>query len=252
MGIVSMCMSTIWHTNQTYVKHYYNIYMTTLCGRRNAINPSLTQTLLLKNRPFRRNFGLERLQTACQREREREREREEESPQVQCVSQLEDVRAISGSTADSGMLRKNNRPPLELGARGRQVLRVVAPGRRPLPVDLRLAGAAGPPRASSRPLGPGVRPGGARGLRPCEVLSRTSRAAGNVGLPDRAVALIDAALADLGPAADPQRVSHLLVKRAVQCEFAQLDPFADLRRAAALAAPGWRTWPLRWQPRPRS
>ena len=71
-----------------------------------------------------------------------------------------------------------------------------------------------------------------------ELLSRTSRAAGNVGLPDRAVALIDAALADLGPAADPQRVSHLLVKRAVQCEFAQLDPFADLRRAAALAAPG--------------
>lgn len=71
-----------------------------------------------------------------------------------------------------------------------------------------------------------------------QLLSRTSRAAANVGLPDRAIALIDAALADLGPAADPQRVSHLLVKRAVQCEGAQLDPFADLRRAAALAAPG--------------
>ena len=71
-----------------------------------------------------------------------------------------------------------------------------------------------------------------------QLLSRTSRAAANVGLPDRAIALIDAALADLGPDADPQRVSHLLVKRAIQCEGAQLDPFADLRRAAELAAPG--------------
>ena len=71
-----------------------------------------------------------------------------------------------------------------------------------------------------------------------ELLSRTSRAAGNVGRPDRAIALIDAALADLGPVGDRQRVSHLLVKRAVQCEGAQLDPSADLRRAADLAAPG--------------
>jgi DNA-binding CsgD family transcriptional regulator/tetratricopeptide (TPR) repeat protein len=71
-----------------------------------------------------------------------------------------------------------------------------------------------------------------------ELLSRTSRAAANVGRPDRAISLIDAALADLGPGGDPQRVSHLLVKRAIQCEGAQLDAFADLRRAADLAAPG--------------
>jgi DNA-binding CsgD family transcriptional regulator/tetratricopeptide (TPR) repeat protein len=71
-----------------------------------------------------------------------------------------------------------------------------------------------------------------------ELLNRTSRAAGLVGRPDRAIALIDAALADLGPAGDPQRVSHLLVKRAVQCEYAQFDAFDDLRRAGELAAPG--------------
>jgi DNA-binding NarL/FixJ family response regulator len=71
-----------------------------------------------------------------------------------------------------------------------------------------------------------------------ELLSRTSRAAANVGLPDRAIALIDAALEDLGPAADTQRVSHLLVKRAVQCEGAQIDPVADLVRATELSAPG--------------
>jgi DNA-binding NarL/FixJ family response regulator len=71
-----------------------------------------------------------------------------------------------------------------------------------------------------------------------ELLSRTSRAAANTGAPERAIALVDAALAELGPDADPARVAHLLVKRAIACDGAQVDPFADLDRAAALAAPG--------------
>jgi DNA-binding CsgD family transcriptional regulator/tetratricopeptide (TPR) repeat protein len=71
-----------------------------------------------------------------------------------------------------------------------------------------------------------------------ELLRRTSRAASNVGLPDRSIALLDAALADLDPDRDRQRLAHLLVKRAIQCEGAQQDPFADLRRAAELAPPG--------------
>ena len=70
-----------------------------------------------------------------------------------------------------------------------------------------------------------------------ELLSRTSRAAGNVGQPDRAIALMDSALADVDPAQDPQRVAHLLVKRSMHCEGTQRDPFADLRRAIELAAP---------------
>jgi DNA-binding CsgD family transcriptional regulator/tetratricopeptide (TPR) repeat protein len=71
-----------------------------------------------------------------------------------------------------------------------------------------------------------------------ELLTRTSRAAANVGLPDRSIALLDAALAELGPDADAARVAHLRVKRAVQCDSAQMDPFADLHAAAGLAAPG--------------
>jgi DNA-binding CsgD family transcriptional regulator/tetratricopeptide (TPR) repeat protein len=71
-----------------------------------------------------------------------------------------------------------------------------------------------------------------------ELLARTSRAAANVGLPDRSIALLDAALAELGPDADASRVAHLRVRRAVQCDSAQIDPFADLHEAAGLAAPG--------------
>ena len=71
-----------------------------------------------------------------------------------------------------------------------------------------------------------------------ELLTRTSRAAANVGLPERSIALLDSAIAELGPEADPQRLAHLAVKRALHCEGAQIDPFADLHRAAELAAPG--------------
>ena len=71
-----------------------------------------------------------------------------------------------------------------------------------------------------------------------ELLTRTSRSAYHVGLPDRAIALLDAALAELGTDAASSRVAHLLVKRAYYCEGAQRDPFADLDRAVELAAPG--------------
>lgn len=73
-----------------------------------------------------------------------------------------------------------------------------------------------------------------------ELLRRTSRAAANLGLPDRAIALLDAALAEVDPAQSPQVVAHLLLKRAGQCEGAQRDPMADLDRALALAAEGSR------------
>ena len=63
-----------------------------------------------------------------------------------------------------------------------------------------------------------------------ELLSRTSRARGGTwACPIAPIALIDAALADLGPDADPQRVSHLLVKRAIQCECRAAG---SLRRSA--------------------
>ena len=77
--------------------------------------------------------------------------------------------------------------------------------------------------------------------------------AGNVGLPDRPIALIDAALADLGPDADPQRVAHLLVKRALQCEGVGMDPFGDLRPVRwRLAAPGSADRAAALAARPRS
>jgi DNA-binding CsgD family transcriptional regulator/tetratricopeptide (TPR) repeat protein len=71
-----------------------------------------------------------------------------------------------------------------------------------------------------------------------ELLTRTARAAAHVGLSDRAIALMDAALAELGPDAPDSRVAHLLVKRANYFEGGQRDPFADLDRAVELAAPG--------------
>jgi DNA-binding CsgD family transcriptional regulator len=73
-----------------------------------------------------------------------------------------------------------------------------------------------------------------------ELLARTSRAAANLGLPDRAIALIDSALAEVDPTQSPQQVAHLLLKRAVQCEGAQRDPMSDLDRVLALAARGSR------------
>ena len=73
-----------------------------------------------------------------------------------------------------------------------------------------------------------------------ELLTRTSSAAARAGLPDRAIGLLDAALAEVDPAPKPERVAHLLVKRAMQCEGVGIDPMADLDRALALAGPGSR------------
>ncbi|MGB8022126.1 MAG: AAA family ATPase [Candidatus Nanopelagicales bacterium] len=75
------------------------------------------------------------------------------------------------------------------------------------------------------------------GIDRIELLTRASHAAANVGLPDRAVGLLDAALAELDPQEAPQRTAHLLVKRALQCEGARRDPLADLERAMTLAPP---------------
>lgn len=76
------------------------------------------------------------------------------------------------------------------------------------------------------------------GLDRIELLARTSRAAANVGLPDRAVGLLDAALAEIDTNEAPGRTAHLLVKRALQCEGARRDPMSDLALAMTLAPPG--------------
>ena len=73
-----------------------------------------------------------------------------------------------------------------------------------------------------------------------ELLTRTSRAAARVGLPDRAIGLLDTALAEVDMQQEPERIAHLLVKRGMQCEGLGIDPMADLDRALALAAPGSR------------
>jgi ATP/maltotriose-dependent transcriptional regulator MalT len=71
-----------------------------------------------------------------------------------------------------------------------------------------------------------------------DLLTRTSRAAANVGNPERGIALLDAALAEVDPAEGSQRIVNLLVKRAMQCESGQLDPMGDLEHALELADPG--------------
>ncbi len=71
-------------------------------------------------------------------------------------------------------------------------------------------------------------------------MTRTSRAASRAGLPDRAIGLLDTARAEVDPRSEPDRVAHLLVKRAMQCEGVGIDPMADLDRALALAGPGSR------------
>lgn len=71
-----------------------------------------------------------------------------------------------------------------------------------------------------------------------ELLTRTSRAAANVGSPDRSLALLDAALDEVDPDEGSQRTAHLLVRRALQCMSGQVDPMADLDRALELAPLG--------------
>ena len=71
-----------------------------------------------------------------------------------------------------------------------------------------------------------------------ELLTRTSRAAANVGNPDRSLALLDAAMTEVDPDEGMQRTTHLLVRRALQCMSGQGDPMADLDRALELAPPG--------------
>jgi DNA-binding CsgD family transcriptional regulator len=73
-----------------------------------------------------------------------------------------------------------------------------------------------------------------------ELLARTSRAAANLGRPDRSIALLDSALAEVDPSLSPQRAAHLLLRRAGQCESAHRDPMADLDRVLELAAQGSR------------
>jgi DNA-binding CsgD family transcriptional regulator len=73
-----------------------------------------------------------------------------------------------------------------------------------------------------------------------ELLTRTSRAAARLGLPDRAIGLLDTALAEVDAQREPERVAHLLVRRAIQCEGLGIDPLTDLDRALALARPGSR------------
>lgn len=81
-------------------------------------------------------------------------------------------------------------------------------------------------------------PQGRAGFDRVELLSRASRAAANLAQPERSIALLDAALTDLDTTVEPQRAAHLLIRRAVQCEGAQRDPFGDLDRAIDLAEPG--------------
>jgi DNA-binding NarL/FixJ family response regulator len=73
-----------------------------------------------------------------------------------------------------------------------------------------------------------------------ELLARTSRAASRVGLEDRAIGLLDIALAEVDPDRDPQRVAHLLVKRAMRCEGLGIDAMADLDHALELSGHGTR------------
>ncbi len=70
-----------------------------------------------------------------------------------------------------------------------------------------------------------------------ELLTRTSRAAGLLGDADRAVALLDAALADVPPT-DERRTAHLMLRRAMQCEGTRRDPVADLEQVLVMADPG--------------
>ena len=73
-----------------------------------------------------------------------------------------------------------------------------------------------------------------------ELMTRTSSAASRAGLPDRAMGLLDAARAEVDPRSEPDRLAHLLVKRALQCEGVGIDPMVDLDQALALAGPGSR------------
>jgi DNA-binding CsgD family transcriptional regulator/tetratricopeptide (TPR) repeat protein len=73
-----------------------------------------------------------------------------------------------------------------------------------------------------------------------ELLTRTSSAASRAGLSERALGLLDMARAEVDPVAAPERMAHLMVKRALQCEGVGIDPMEDLERALALAAPGSR------------
>lgn len=81
----------------------------------------------------------------------------------------------------------------------------------------------------------------AAGADRAELLVRASRAAANVAQPDRAIALVDAALREVDPVRDPDRAARLHVRRARDCEAVRVDPMADLDEALALAAPGSRT-----------
>ncbi len=80
-----------------------------------------------------------------------------------------------------------------------------------------------------------------------ELLERTGRAATSAGLIARAVSLLDLAVAEVEEAGDPERVGHLLVRRALTCWEGLSDPTADLDRAMAAGAAGLRaTGPPRW------
>lgn len=71
-----------------------------------------------------------------------------------------------------------------------------------------------------------------------DLLARAGRAAGDVGRSDQAVAFLDAAMAEVDPASDPQRTAELLIRRARQCENPREDPLGDFEQALRLAQPG--------------
>ena len=73
-----------------------------------------------------------------------------------------------------------------------------------------------------------------------ELMSRTSLAASRIGRDDRALGLLDASLAEVDVDRDPERVAHLMVRRAMRCEGLGLDPMADLDQALLLTGPGTR------------